>query len=72
MATITNSETVEARVAGSITKYLFKYTLSNGEVHQRRAWVPSTTNEDTERTFRGNLMLEELAAAETDRLLGEL
>ncbi len=71
MATITNSETVEASVSGSITKYLFRYTLSNGEVHQRRAWVPSSTDEVTERTYRGNLMLEELADQETTRLLGE-
>ena len=71
MATITNAETVEARPSGSTIRYLFRFTLSNGEVHQRRAWVPSTTNEVTERTFRGSLLLEELASAEADRLMGE-
>ncbi len=71
MATITLSETLEARKSGSICKYLFRYTLDFGEVHIRRAWVPDTVDEATERTTRGVLMLQELAEAEAARCLND-
>lgn len=64
MSTITNAETLEARAQGSIVKYVFRYTVSTGEVHTRRAWVPNTVNEVTERTARGEYLLYELAEAE--------
>jgi hypothetical protein len=69
MAIITNAETVEARQSGSIRKYLFRYTLDNGEVHIRRAWVSQAVDETTERNARGVMMLAELAEAEAARLI---
>lgn len=69
MATITNAITVEAVVRGGITRFLFRYTLSNGEVHEQRAWVPSNTVEATERDRRGVWLLESLAEQEAARLL---
>ena len=70
MATITNSETVYTQVRGGTTRWRFKYVLDNGEVHYRNAWVPTTTDEATERAARGVLMLTELAEAEAARLMG--
>jgi len=69
MATIITAETIESRVEGGTRKFLFRYTLNNGEVHTRRAWVPDGTDETTERTFRGNMMLGEQAEAEAAQIL---
>lgn len=70
MSTITNAETVEARAQGSIVKYLFKYTISTGEVHTRRAWVQNTVDETTERTARGVYLIQELAETEAISVVG--
>lgn len=70
MATITNAETLEARTNGGTTRFLFRFTLDTGEVHLRRAWVPSSTDETQERTRRGNMLLDELAEAEINGELG--
>ena len=70
MATITQATTLEARQHGNTMRYLFRFTLDNGEVHERRAWVPVGTDEAEERTYRGNLCLEEQAAAEIEQVLG--
>lgn len=71
MATITNAETVEARQQGSVVKYLFRYVLSDGSTHIRRAWVSASVNEVSERDFRGGLLLAELAEEEASKLLLE-
>jgi len=70
MSTITNAETLEARVSGSTIKYLFRFTTSNGEVHTRRAWMPNTVDETTERTARGEYLIHELAEAEAISVVG--
>lgn len=69
MATITNATTIYTQVRGGTTRWRFRYVLDNGEVHERNAWVPTTTDEATERTARGVAMLAELAEAEAARLL---
>jgi hypothetical protein len=70
MATIVTAETLQATVHGGTVRYLFQYTLDNGEIHRRRAWVPVNTNEATERTARGNALLNELANEEIGQVLG--
>jgi hypothetical protein len=70
MATITTATTVESRVESGTRRFLFRYVLSNGETHERRAWVPDGTDDATERDARGAAMLVEQADAEAALLLG--
>ena len=70
MSTIVSAVTKYKQVRGATTRYGFRYTLDNGEVHDRIAWVPSTTDEVTERDARGQMMLDELAQAEIREVLG--
>ncbi len=71
MATVTSATTIYKQVRGETTRYRFRYVLDNGEVHERNAWVPSTTDEATERVARQTLMLDELAVAEAAQILAE-
>jgi hypothetical protein len=71
MATVTEAITVRSEVRGNTVRHLFRYTLDNGEIHERRAWVPVNTDEATERSARQSLMLTELAEAEAARLMAE-
>lgn len=70
MSTIVDAVTRYKQVRGGTTRYGFRYTLDNGEVHDRIAWVPSSIDEATERDARGVLLLDELAQAEIAGLLG--
>ena len=70
MSTIVDAVTRYKQVRGGTTRYGFRYTLDNGEVHDRIAWVSSSIDEATERDARGVLLLDELAQAEIDGLLG--
>lgn len=70
MATITEAVTVEAVPRGGTVRYRFRYTLDTGETHERRAWVPTSTDEATERDARGAALLEELARSEVNEVLG--
>lgn len=70
MSSITQAETRYKQVRGGTTRYGFRYTLDNGEVHDRAAWVPSTVDEVTERNARGQMLLDELAQAELNEVLG--
>lgn len=70
MSSITQAETRYKQVRGGTTRYGFRYTLDNGEVHDRIAWVPSSVDEVTERTTRGQMLLDELAQAEIAKVLG--
>lgn len=70
MSTIVDAVTRYKQVRGGTTRYGFRYTLDNGEVHDRIAWVSSSIDETTERDVRGTLLLDELAQAEIDGLLG--
>jgi hypothetical protein len=70
MATIVSSETRYKQVRGNTTRYGFRYTLDNGEVHDRIAWVESSVDEAVERDARGQMMLDELAQAEISGVLG--
>lgn len=70
MAAIVSSETKATEVRqNGITRYRFRYVVDTGETRERIAWVPSATDEATERTFRGNLLLQELADAEFNQML---
>ena len=69
MATITNAVTISKQARGTTTRYRFRYTLDNGDVHERNAWVSSTIVEADERTARGTMMLDELAQAEINEVL---
>lgn len=64
MATIINATTIAKPQYGNTIRYRFRYEVSTGEVHERMAWVPSTVNEASERTSRGNQLLQELAEVE--------
>lgn len=70
MSSITQAETRYKQVRGGTTRYGFRYTLDNGEVHDRIAWVPSSVDEVAERTTRGQMLLDELAQAEINGVLG--
>lgn len=70
MSTIVSAVTRYKQVRGNTTRYGFRYTLDSGEVHDRIAWVSSSIDEAAERDARGVLLLEELARAEIDGLLG--
>lgn len=70
MSAIIRAVTRYKQVRGNTTRYGFRYTLDNGEVHDRIAWVPSSIDEATERDARGVLLLDELAQAEIAGLLG--
>jgi hypothetical protein len=70
VSVVTTRETVEAIPHGSQMRYRFKYTFDNGEVHYRRAWVPAGTNEADERNRREGIMLNELANAEANQVIG--
>lgn len=70
MSTIVDAVTRYKQVRGGTTRYGFRYTLDNGEVHDRIAWVSSSIDETTERDARGTLLLDELAQAEINGLLG--
>lgn len=70
MSTIVSAVTKYKQVRGGTTRYGFQYTLDNGEVHDRIAWVPSTVSEATERDARGQMLLDELAQAELNEVLG--
>lgn len=70
MSTITQAETRYKQIRGNTTRYGFRYTLDNGEVHDRIAWVLSSVDEVTERTARGQMLLDELAQAEINEVLG--
>lgn len=70
MSTIVDAVTRYKQVRGNTTRYGFRYTLDNGEVHDRIAWVSSSIDEAAERDARGVLLLDELAQAEIDGLLG--
>ena len=69
MATITQATTVETIKSGSTMRYKFRYVLSTGEIHERRAWVALSVDQAQERDRRGVLLLDELARDEADRLL---
>lgn len=70
MSAIVEAVTRYKQVRGGTTRYGFRYTLDNGEVHDRIAWVPSTVDEVTERDARGVMLLDELAQAEIREVLG--
>lgn len=70
MSTITQAVTRYKQVRGGTTRYGFRFTLDNGEVHDRIAWVSSETDEATERDARGVMLLDELARREIEEILG--
>lgn len=70
MSAIVEAVTRYKQLRGNTTRYGFRYTLDNGEVHDRIAWVPSETDEVTERNARGVMLLDELAQAEIQQVLG--
>jgi len=70
MSTIVDAVTRYKQVRGGTTRYGFRYTLDNGEVHDRIAWVSSETDEATERDARGVMLLDELARREIEEILG--
>ena len=70
MSTIVDAVTRYKQVRGGTTRYGFRFTLDNGEVHDRIAWVSSETDEATERDARGVMLLDELARREIEEILG--
>lgn len=70
MATITNSVIVESVPNGGTKRNLYRYTVSNGEVHERRGWIPQAADSNADMAARGTALLDELAQSEFDRLLG--
>lgn len=70
MSTIVEAVTRYKQVRGGTTRYGFRYTFDNGEVHDRIAWVPSSIDEATERDARGVMLLDELARREIEEILG--
>lgn len=70
MSTIIEAVTRYKQVRGGTTRYGFRFTLDNGEVHDRIAWVSSETDEATERDARGVMLLDELARREIEDILG--
>jgi hypothetical protein len=70
MATITNSVVVESVDRGSYKRNLYRYTIDNGEVHEQRGWIPTSTDNATDMAMRGTLLLESLVQAEINRELG--
>jgi hypothetical protein len=72
MTTIVSAITVSKQVRPATTRYRFRYTLSNGEVQDRIAWVSNSVDEAAERDARGVYLLEEMAVAEFNTLLGDL
>ena len=69
MTTIATAETVYTQNRGNSVRWRFRYTTSNGEVHECNAWCPSSTDETTERTARGTALLAGLAESEAQRTL---
>ena len=70
MAAITNSEIVESINRVSTKRNLYRFTLDNGEVHERRSWVPVATDNAADLAAVGGRLLDELARAEIKALLG--
>lgn len=69
MATIVSSELVRSENRSSWRKNLYRYTLSDGTVHEERGWVASGVADADDMAMRGVLLLERLAAAEINELL---
>jgi hypothetical protein len=70
MATITTSVVVESVDRGSYKRNLYRYTLDNGEVHERRGWIATAVDNATDMNMRGTLLLDMLAQAEINGELG--
>lgn len=69
MATITNSVLVESAERGTMKRNLYRYTLDNGEVHERRGWIATGADNTADMNARGIAALTELAEAEIERIL---
>lgn len=70
MATITTSVLVSSENRGTWKKNLYRYTLSDGTVHERRGWISTAVADADDMTMRGTLLLDELVQAEINGELG--
>lgn len=71
MASITSSELVESVPHGGTKRNIYRYTLSTGEVHQRRSWISAATDNAADMAFRGVMLLDELALAEFEGIIND-
>jgi hypothetical protein len=67
--TVASSRTVSSDVRDTYTRYVYEYTLSNGEVYQERAGLPTGVDADAERVARGQRVLDSLVTRELTELL---
>ena len=70
MASIVTSVVVESVPRGANKRNRYRYTLDDATVHERRSWIPAATDNATDRDARGAALLEELAQAEINAILG--
>jgi hypothetical protein len=70
MATITNSTIIESVPNGGTQRNRYRYVIDTGEVHERAGWIPLAADANADMAMRGVILLDELAQAEFDALLG--
>jgi hypothetical protein len=70
MATLTTSTIIESVPNRGTQRNRYRYTFDNGEVHERRGWIPVGADSDADMAMRGVALLDELARAEFERLIG--
>lgn len=70
MATITSSTIIESVPNRGTQRNRYRYVIDTGEVHERRGWIPIAADANADMAMRGAHLLDELAQAEFERLLG--
>ena len=69
MATITNSVVVSSEERPTYKRNRYRYTLSDGTVHDQNSWVPLATDNAADMATRGEALLAYLADQEIAGLL---
>jgi len=70
MASLTSSVIVESVPNAGTQRNRYRYTFDNGEVHERIGWIPVAASAAADMATRGTALLDELAQAEFERLIG--
>lgn len=69
MATVTTSTIVESVPDGSRKRNRYRFTISDGSVHERISWIAGEVNDNDDLNARAAMTLDELVQAEIGALL---
>ena len=70
MAAITTSTIIESVPNGGTQRNRYRYVLDTGETHERTGWIPAAADANADMAARGAILLDELARAEFEALIG--